>query len=83
MGFLVKRILTPVLAKLGSRTIVTVGGTLFVLNMVIPDPLPLVDEFLILAATILMSRWAKAGEPGVSTDAIESPKHVGRGSTKP
>jgi hypothetical protein len=87
MGFLVKRILTPVLAKLGSRTIVTVGGTLFVLNMVIPDPLPLVDEFLILAATILMSRWAKAGEAGASAagasaEGIGSPKHVGRGSTK-
>ena len=68
MGFLVKRMLAPMLARLGSRTILTVGGTLFVLNMLIPDPLPLVDEFLILAGTILMSRWAKpdAGSGGAT-----------------
>ena len=59
MGFLTSRVLMPVLARLGSRTIIGIGGTLFVLNMLIPDPLPLVDEFLILAATILLSRMAK------------------------
>ena len=52
----------PIVARLGSRTIIGIGGTLFVLNMLIPDPLPLVDEFLILAGTILLSRMAKAGE---------------------
>ena len=84
MGFLIRRILTPILARLGSRTIVALGGTLFVLNMLIPDPLPLVDELLILAGTIIFSRWAKAGTfetqaPG----ATGEPKHVGRGSTHP
>ena len=82
------------LARLGSRTIVTVGGTLFLLNMLIPDPLPLVDEFLILAGTILLSRWAQPGATG-TTDATgatsetgagaaraaSEPKPVGRGST--
>jgi hypothetical protein len=83
MGFLIKRVLTPVLARLGSRTILGIGGTLFLLNMLIPDPLPLVDEFLILAGTILLSRWASTGEttaPG--PEASVSPKHVGRGSTQ-
>ena len=56
---MIRRILAPVLARLGSRTILTVGGTLFLLNMLIPDPLPLVDEFLILAGTMLLSRWAR------------------------
>ena len=64
MGLLVQRMLTPILARLGSRTILGVGGGLFLLNMLIPDPIPLVDEFLILAATILLSRWAKLGETG-------------------
>ena len=66
MRFLVSRMLTPILARLGSRTIIGVGGTLFVLNMLIPDPLPLVDEFLILAGTILLSRMAKSGEAGAT-----------------
>ena len=89
MGFLTSRVLMPVLARLGSRTIIGIGGTLFVLNMLIPDPLPLVDEFLILAATILLSRMAKAGATdatgaGGATGAASAgaPKHVGRGSTQ-
>ena len=85
--------LTPIVARLGSRTIIGVGGTLFVLNMLIPDPLPLVDEFLILAGTILLSRMAKSGEAGATGSsgatgargargAAGAPKPVGRGSTQ-
>lgn len=83
MGFLTSRILTPVLARLGSRTILGVGGALFLLNMVIPDPIPLVDEFLILAGTILLSRLAARGEPTASAASTRTtdPKPVGRGST--
>ena len=81
MGLLIRRMLAPVLTKLGSRTIMTVGGALFVLNMLIPDPLPLVDELLILAGTILLSRWAGSGAPSAPR-AKDEPKHVGRGSTQ-
>jgi hypothetical protein len=89
MGFLTSRVLMPVLTRLGSRTIVGIGGTLFVLNMLIPDPLPLVDEFLILAGTILLSRMAKTGAAGArgatgatGAGGTGTPKHVGRGSTQ-
>jgi Family of unknown function (DUF6116) len=93
MGLLVQRMLSPVLARLGSRTILGVGGALFLLNMIIPDPIPLVDEFLILAGTILLSRWAKMSEGASSATGAGAegamgapstpgaPKHVGRGST--
>jgi len=64
MGLLVRRMLSPILARLGSRAILGIGGTLFLLNMIIPDPLPLVDEFLMLAGTILLSRWAEQGAKG-------------------
>src|SRR5688500_20354690 len=94
MGLIVSRVLQPIVARLGSRTILGIGGTLFLLNMIIPDPLPLVDEFLILAGTILLSRLAKTsatpGEPGASdaagataatgaTETTGEPQHVGRG----
>jgi hypothetical protein len=97
MGFLTSRVLMPIVARLGSRTIIGIGGTLFVLNMLIPDPLPLVDEFLILAGTILLSRMAKSSETGTTgaTGATgasgargatgapgAAPKPVGRGSTQ-
>jgi hypothetical protein len=86
MGFMTSRVLMPIVARLGSRTIIGVGGTLFVLNMLIPDPLPLVDEFLILAGTILLSRMAKgaegtAGATGATGATGAGPKPVGRGST--
>lgn len=79
------RVLMPIVARLGSRTIVGVGGTLFVLNMLIPDPLPLVDEFLILAGTVLLSRMAKgaeAGTAGATAAPGAGPRPVGRGSTQ-
>ena len=93
MGFLTSRVLMPIVARLGSRTIIGVGGTLFLLNMVIPDPLPLVDEFLILAGTILLSRMAQRSEARTTgargatgatgaTGAASAPKPVGRGSTQ-
>ena len=89
MGFLTTRVLMPVLSRLGSRTILGIGGALFLLNMLIPDPLPLVDEFLILAGTILLSRMAKRGETGGTgatgapgASRAGAPKHVGRGSTR-
>ena len=88
MGFIVRRLVAPVLARLGSRAILTAGGTLFVLNLLIPDPLPLIDELLILAGTVLLSRWASnsaspetTAERRTTTPAGE-PKHVGRGSTQ-
>jgi hypothetical protein len=93
MGFLTSRVLMPVVARLGSRTIIGIGGTLFVLNMLIPDPLPLVDEFLILAGTILLSRMASSGAADATgatnasgatgaRSAAGAPKPVGRGSTQ-
>ncbi len=86
MGFLA-RMLTPLLARLGSRTILGIGGTLFLLNMVIPDPIPFVDEFLILIGTIILSRLAERGAAGTASassarGATGTPKHVGRGSTQ-
>ena len=86
MGFIVSRVLTPVVARLGSRTILGIGGALFLLNMVIPDPLPLVDEFLILGGTILLSRLAQranaANASATPANHTTGPKPVGRGSTQ-
>ena len=58
-----------------------IGGTLFVLNMLVPDPLPLVDEFVMLAGTILLTRWARRAESQAPPVPGE-PKSVGRGSTQ-
>lgn len=76
-------LLRSLLLRMGSRAILTIGGSLFLLNMLIPDPLPLVDEFLMLAATILLSRWAKKSEqmPDAGTPGPGEPRPIGRGRT--
>jgi hypothetical protein len=71
--------LARILTRLGSRTIVAIGAVLFVLNVLIPDPLPLVDEILILVGTVLISRWTKKEELA-GDDSL--PKSVGRGRTQ-
>ena len=69
-----------VLLKLGSRTIVWIGATLFVLDLLIPDPIPFLDEILMLVGTILLSRWTKVEE---QIDDANQLKHAGRGRTQP
>ena len=45
------------LSRLGSKTLVILCALLFVVDLVIPDPVPFVDELLLGAATLLLSRW--------------------------
>jgi len=45
------------LSRLGSRTLVVLCALLFVVDLVIPDPVPFVDELLLGAGTLLLSRW--------------------------
>jgi len=73
-----------IVVRMGSRAILAVGGTLFLLNMLVPDPLPFVDEFLMLAGTILLSRWARREGDTLNRAPTSNrgPKNVGRGSTQ-
>jgi hypothetical protein len=45
------------LARLGSRTLTGLLVVLFLIDLVLPDPIPFVDELLLGGATILASRW--------------------------
>ena len=69
------------LVRLGSRTIVGIAVTLCILNLLIPDPLPFIDEILMLVGTVLLSRWLKTEQININEDA-NSLKHVGRGRTQ-
>lgn len=66
------------LAKLGARTIVGIAVTLLVLDLLIPDPIPFLDEILLLIGTVLLSRWAKGQEKIEDTSGL---KYAGRGRT--
>lgn len=51
--------LWPLLSRLGSRTLIALCGLLFVADMLVPDPLPFVDELILGAATIMLARRRK------------------------
>jgi hypothetical protein len=46
----------PLLAKLGSRTLVALFAVLFVVDLLVPDPLPFVDELILAVTTIILAR---------------------------
>jgi len=46
----------PVLSRMGTRTLTALVAGLFVLDLVIPDPLPFVDEIILGVATLLVAR---------------------------
>ena len=50
------RWLWPMLAKLGSGTLVTIFAVLFVIDLLVPDPLPFVDEVILAVTTIILAR---------------------------
>lgn len=55
------RWLWPLIGRLGTRTLAIIFGTLFVIDLVVPDPLPFVDEIFLGLATILLTRWGRRG----------------------
>jgi hypothetical protein len=71
------------IVRLGSRTIAGIGAILFLLNMLIPDPLPLIDEILMLAGTVLLSRWARREQATPPATPPSEMKYAGRGRTQP
>jgi len=50
------RWLGPLLSKLGSRTLVTLCAVLFLIDLLVPDPLPFIDELILAVTTIILAR---------------------------
>jgi len=46
-----------ILSKLSSPYVIAIMGGLFLLDLAIPDPLPFVDEAVLLLVTLLLARW--------------------------
>lgn len=58
-------LLLPLLAwarKLRFPTLFKITAGLFVLAVLIPDPLPLVDEILLGLGTLMLAQWKRRGE---------------------
>jgi uncharacterized protein DUF6116 len=48
--------LWPALSRLGSRTLLMFAAVLFVIDLLVPDPLPFVDEIILGVTTLLLAR---------------------------
>ncbi len=47
------------LSRLRSWQLFLVAGALFVADLLVPDPLPLIDEMMLGLATLLLGRWKR------------------------
>lgn len=59
-------ILLPVLnwaRKLRYPTLFKITGALFLLTLLVPDPIPLVDEILLGMGTLLLANWKRRNVP--------------------
>ncbi len=55
--------------KLRYPTLFKITAGLFLITMVIPDPIPFVDEILLALGTLLLANWKNRKDPAV----IDSP----------
>jgi hypothetical protein len=45
------------LSRLRSWQLFLLAGTLFVADLLVPDPLPLIDEIMLGLTTLILARW--------------------------
>lgn len=57
--------------KLRYPTLFKITGALFLLTLVVPDPIPLVDEILLGLGTLLLANWKNRKGPVI--DPPDSP----------
>ena len=65
-------LLVPLLAwlgRLGFPRLFAITCTLFLVNLVVLDPLPFVDELLLGLATLLLASWKRRGATPAPIDA--------------
>ena len=46
-----------VVARARSPVLLVAAATIFVLDLLVPDPIPFVDEILLGLVTVLLARW--------------------------
>lgn len=61
------------LQRLRFPQLALVTGTLFLVTLLVPDPLPFVDELLLLAGGLLLASWKQRRDAG-QDGAAQSPQ---------
>ena len=47
------------LSRLRSWQLFVVAGVLFVVDLLVPDPIPFIDEIMLGLTTLIMARWKR------------------------
>lgn len=66
------RLLAPVRRFLERRrfpTLLLITAGLLLVNVAIPDPVPLIDELILLAGTVILASLGKHGRPPKDPDS--------------
>ena len=75
MGSTTGGLLTNILGRLGPRRMAWIFGVLFVVNLIVPDPIPVVDELLLGLLTLILAQ--------IRTGPTEPAAGDGSDGTKP
>jgi hypothetical protein len=60
-------------ARLRFPTLLTITAILFVVNVIVPDFLPFIDEILLGLVTLILANWKKRDEGGSGTAGDRRP----------
>lgn len=67
------------LTRLGTNHLLLAVGALFVLDLLLLDPIPFLDEIVLAVLTILIARWqGRKGDKTTPASAQPSPVESGR-----
>lgn len=61
------------LTRLRFPVLFAISAVLFLVTLVVPDPIPFADELLLGLATALLASWRKRRLPGAGDGAALSP----------
>jgi len=61
------------LSRLRFPTLFALAAALLAVNLVFPDPVPMLDELLLATLTVALGVWRKRGQPEAEAQAPEPP----------
>lgn len=76
-------LLGRLLTGLSSKRLAIVLGLLFCLDMLTPDPLPLIDEAVLLLLTMLAARWPSRRQEAQTATPPTEPAAAGPAGKPP
>jgi hypothetical protein len=66
-------ILLPLMSwarKLRYPTLFKITATLFAVSMLLPDPIPFIDEILFGLSTLLLANWKRRKDPAIEPTVV-------------